>query len=228
MKILIVEDNQNVLDLLKLCLVKEKFVVESATRGNQAFEMAKKEKYDAIVLDIMLPEKSGFEIIGQLRALKNDTPILVISARSSLEDKTMALNLGADDYLMKDFAVQELVARLKSLIRRSSGVSKNIFFCEDLSLNLSDMVVRRGGQVIDLTKKEFILLSELLRNKNRVVKTEQLIQAAWDSLEDHNSNKLNVHMRALRMKVDDPFGLPLIQTVRGFGYKICGPVKKGQ
>ena len=221
MKILIVEDNSSVLEILQIALSKEKFAIDYAVDGNKAFEMAKTEKYDVIVLDIVLPEKSGFEIIKALRAMKNNTPILVISNRDSLDDKITALNLGADDYMVKDFAVQELVARIKSLIRRSSkGASKNLFFCDDLTLNLSDMIVRRAGKPIRLTKKEFVILSELLRNKDRVVTTEELIRVAWGNLKEHNSNKLNVHMRALRSKVDDPFQKHLIQTVRGFGYQV--------
>ncbi len=221
MKILVVEDNASIQQMICMVLQKEQFVVDTADNGTTAFQKAKSQKYDVIILDLMLPEKSGFEVISALRSLKNNVPILVISARSEVDDRIRTLNLGADDYLVKDFALSELVARVKSLIRRSNGESKNIFFCGNLTLNLSDMVVRRAGITIQLTKKEFIILTELIRKKNKIVSTQELITAAWgEGDRDVLSNKLNVHVRALRQKVEEPFEKKLIHTVRGFGYRL--------
>jgi len=222
MKILVVEDNPGVLNMLEMYLNKHRFVVDTANTGQIALDKTRQQKYDAIVLDLMLPEKNGFEVITALRCLKNQIPILVISALGSVDDRVKALNLGADDYLVKDFSLSELMARLNRLIRRSDGESKNLLFCNTLTLDLSDMTVRRHGENIKLTKKEFVILTELLRKKNKVVATSALITAAWgEGDNDVLSNKLNVHVRSLRKKVDDPFPKALIQTVRGFGYKLC-------
>lgn len=222
MKILVVEDNPGVLNMLEMYLNKHRFVVETAANGQAALDKVRQQKYDALVLDLMLPEKNGFEVITALRCLKNQTPILVVSALGAVEDRVKALNLGADDYLVKDFSLSELLARLNRLIRRSDGESKNLLFCNTLTLDLSDMTVRRQGEDIQLTKKEFVILVELLRKKNKVVATADLITAAWgEGNNDVLSNKLNVHVRSLRKKVDDPFDKALVQTVRGFGYKLC-------
>ena len=221
MKILIVEDHLDLLEIMQITLSRQNFMVDSATDGDTAFQKARDNQYDLILLDLTLPGKSGFEIITALRSLQVMTPILVVSGRSMVADRIQALNLGADDYLLKDFSHQELLARVKSVIRRSHGDAKNIYTCGNLTLNLSDMVVRRGSQLLTLTKKEFILLTELIRRKGKVTPTEVLIQAAWG--ENGNqvlSNKLNVHIRQLRKKIDEPFKHALIHTRRGFGYKL--------
>jgi len=219
MKILVVEDNPDLLEIITIQLSSQKFMVDTAEDGETAFSMARDNKYDLIVLDLTLPKKSGFEIITALRALQIKTPILVVSGRAMVEDRIQALNLGADDYLLKNFSHHELLARVKSLIRRSKGETKNIYTCANLTLNLSDMVVRRGSTAINLTKKEFIILTELMRRKGKITPTEVLIQAAWgEEGFEVSSNKLNVHLRALRKKVDDPFKVKLIHTRRGFGY----------
>lgn len=221
MKVLIVEDHQDLLDIMHISLSSHKFIVDTATDGDTAFAKARDNKYDLILLDLTLPGKSGFEIIAALRSMQIDTPILVVSGRAMVEDRIKALNLGADDYLLKDFSHQELLARVKSVIRRSKGDSKNIYTCGNLTVNLSDMVVRRGPQLIMLTKKEFILLTELIRRKGKTTPYEILTQAAWgESPEQVGSNKLMVHMRALRQKIDKPFKDSLIHTHRGFGYKL--------
>lgn len=222
MRVLVVEDNVGVLNMLEMYLSKHRFMVDTARNGQQALDKVRQQKYDAIVLDLMLPEKNGFEVIAALRCLKNQIPILVVSALGAVDDRVKALNLGADDYLVKDFSLSELMARLNRLIRRSDGESKNLLFCSTLTLDLSDMTVRRQGDRVKLTKKEFIILAELLRKKNKVVPTSELIKAAWgEGDNDVLSNKLNVHVRSLRKKVDDPFDCPLVKTVRGFGYKLA-------
>ncbi len=221
MRILVAEDHSGVREILNHYLNKLKFVVDFAVNGEEALVMAQRQKYDVMLLDICLPQKSGYEVITALRCLRNQLPILVISARGSLEDRVRALNLGADDYLVKDFSLSELGARLNCLIRRSNGESKNVLYCDNLMLNLADMTVKRQGQFLRLTKKEFVLLTELLRQKRKLVSTRSLMTAAWGADQACSvSNKLNVHMRSLRQKVDTPFKKPLIKTVRGFGYKI--------
>jgi len=221
MRILVAEDHSGMREILNTYLERLKFIVDMAVDGQQALEMAQSQKYDAMLLDISLPHKSGFEVITALRCLRNQLPILVISAQAAVEDRVHALNLGADDYLVKDISLPELGARLNRLIRRSDGGSKNLLFCHNLTLDLTDMTVKRQGKSLNLTKKEFILLSELLRKKNKVVRTPDLMLAAWgDELGLSSSNKLNVHMRSLRQKMDAGFGKPLVKTVRGFGYKI--------
>ena len=148
-----------------------------------------------------------------------NTPILVISARGGVNDRIKALDLGADDYLVKDFALTELAARAKTLIRRSAGKTNNIYRCANLTMNLSDMVVSRGGKSLQLTKTEFRILEALMRRKHKILGTADLIASIWgDEGKDYASNKLNVHIRMLRQKVDDGFALKLIKTVRGFGY----------
>lgn len=221
MRVLIVEDNEKVLKMLEIFMEREKFVVDTAMKGDEGFEKAKNNKYDLIILDIMLPQRSGFEIICGLRAIEVNTPILVISARGAVNDRIKALDLGADDYLVKDFALTELAARAKTLIRRSSGKSHNIYRCKNLTINLSDMVVTRGGQSLTLTKTEFRILEALIRRKNKIMSTEDMIKSIWgESASKVSSNKLNVHIRMLRQKVDEPFDDKLIKTVRGFGYVI--------
>lgn len=221
MRILIAEDHSGMREILKLYLTRLKFVVDMAVNGQQAFDMAQQHKYDAMLLDMRLPQKSGYEVITGLRCLRNTLPILVISAHGAVEDRIRALNLGADDYLVKDISLPELGARLNRLIRRADGGSKNLLFCNNLTLDLADMTVRRKTRSINLTKKEFIILSELLRKKNKVVSIEDLMEAAWgEGGEGVLSNKLNVHMRSLRKKVDISTEKGLIKTVRGFGYKI--------
>ncbi len=221
MRILVAEDHSGMREILKHYLTKLKFIVDFAEDGQEALEKAQRLKYDALLLDLGLPEKNGYEVITALRCLRNELPILVISAQAAVDNRVQALNLGADDYLVKDIALPELGARLNRLIRRSDGGTKNLLFCHSLTLNLSDMTVRRKTQPLNLTKKEFILLSELLRKKNKVVSIEDLMTAAWgEGAEGVVSNKLNVHMRSLRQKVDTENEPALIKTVRGFGYKI--------
>jgi two-component system copper resistance phosphate regulon response regulator CusR len=221
MRILIAEDHVGLLEVLSVYFTNLKFEVEVALNGQDALMMAQQQKYDALVLDICLPQKSGYEVITALRCLRNALPILVISARGAVEDRVKALNLGADDYMVKDFALSELGARLNCLIRRSDGEPKNLLYCGNLTLDMADMTVKRKTKAINLTKKEFIILAELLRKKNKLVSTQHLMEAAWGEPNlEVISNKLNVHVRSLRMKVDSPFEKPLIKTMRGFGYKI--------
>ncbi len=219
MKVLIIEDNIGIAEMLKIALSKENFSVEIALDGESGFNMIKKGNNDLIILDLMLPHMSGFQIITAIRALGKKTPILVISARDSVKDRVKALDLGADDYLVKNFAIEELAARAKMLIRRNSGEISNILKCKNLSIDLTNMIVTRNGKTLTLTKIEFKLLEMLIRRKNKVVLSETIIEKIWNkSINEIHSNKLNVHMNMLRQKVDEPFNFSIIKTIRGFGY----------
>ena len=217
MKILIVEDNHAMLKMLKSILEKEKFIVDLAEDGEVAFSKGKNNKYDLILLDLMLPKKSGFEVIKGLRACKILTPILVVSAMMNVEDRVTAINLGADDYLVKNFAVSELVARIKGLIRRSNNKEQNILTCGNLVFNLSHNSLMREQKNISLTKIEFRILLKLILNKNKMIPIDELVESVWG--EDKNqviSNKLSVHIRSLRQKI----GKDMIVNQRDFGYML--------
>ncbi len=221
MKVLIVEDDLKIQALIAEGLTQERFTIDTCNDGEAAFSKAKDRKYDVIVLDIMLPKKSGFEVISGLRAIGIKTPILAISARTTVEDRVLGLDLGADDYLVKNFSLAELVARVKSLMRRKGSEASNLLKCNDLIVNLSSMKVARGGTNIELTKKELGILIELMQKKNSVVDRQTLVEAVWgDRDADVMSNTIDVHIRMLRAKIDKPFGSDLIKTVRGYGYII--------
>ena len=168
----------------------------------------------------MLPGKNGFEIITSLRSLGIITPLFVVSARNNPEDRITALNLGADDYLVKDFSLGEMLARIKSLIRRSSGAARNLFRCGDLVVSLAEMKVTRNGNTIKLAKKDFALLMALLRKKSQIIPPQKLIRDVWGQESLGKSNTLNVHMRTLRKAIDNGHDRKLIHTRRGYGYSI--------
>lgn len=217
MKVLLVEDNPAMLKMLKVALEKEHFLVDCAKDGEEGFKKARTGKYEVLLLDLMLPKRSGFEIIRNLRALKIQIPILVISAMMNLEDRVIALNLGADDYLVKNFSIAEFIARTKGLIRRSNNKGNNILTCKNLVFNLTHNLVSRDQKPIPLTRTEFRILLKLMLNKNKLVPVESLIETAWKDEQVHAvSNKLSVHVRALRKKL----GKDLIVNQRDFGYMI--------
>lgn len=222
MKVLLVDDDPRVLELLSVCLVRENFTVERAQNGEEALEKARNGVFDVIILDIMLPKQTGFEVISALRAIGNNTPILAISARSMIEDRVKGLNLGADDYLVKNFAVPEFIARVKSLMRRPTTPQSrrsNVLRCQDLVVNMSDMSVSRGGKEIYLSRKEMGILIELMRSKNKITGREHLIRKVWGDREiDVMSNTIDVHIRMLRGKIDRKGSESLIKTLRGRGY----------
>jgi DNA-binding response OmpR family regulator len=221
-KTLLIDDDPRVITLLSKALYRENCTVDTASDGESAFEKAKSNVYDVIVLDLMLPKKNGEEFISSLRALGNNVPILVISAKPLVEDRVNVLNLGADDYLVKNFSLSEFVARVKVLMRRRINRRSNIFRCRDLTVNFSDLSVARRGQSIDLSRKEFGILSELIKHKNEVVTREKIIDSVWG---EHDveifSNTVDVHIRSLRQKIDNGFDDDegsLIETKRGYGY----------
>lgn len=218
MRLLIVEDEVKVSQFLKKGFEEELFSVDTAEDGEQGVFMAMTEDYDVIILDLMLPKKSGVEVLKELRK-ENSTPVLVLTAKGQLESKVEMLNIGADDYLTKPFALAECIARVRSLLRRSKiDKPTNVLTAEGLELDQIQHIVRRNSDIIDLTVKEFKLLEYLLRNKNSVLTRSAIIEHIWEITFDTGTNVLDVYMTRLRKKIDDDYDIKLIHTIRGVGY----------
>ena len=222
MKILVVEDEKRIADSIKKGLEQEKYIVDVAYSGNDGYDLASAEKYDLIILDIMLPKMSGIEICQTLRKEKNSTPILILTAKGQIHEKVEGLNSGADDYLAKPFSFDELLARIKALTRRKGMITNTILLLADLSLNTETFEVKRSKTSIKLSNKEYVLLEYLLRHPNQILTKEKIITQVWDYNSEILPNTVEAHIKKLRDKIDTPFKnqLSLIKTVRGFGYKI--------
>ncbi len=221
MRILVVEDERKIARALALALKNEKYAVDICFDGTEAFAMTTAIDYDLIILDRMIPgDYDGITLTKKLRNLENKTPILLLTALSSVQDKTHGLDSGADDYLTKPFALDELLARVRALLRRPKTIAENTLKVADLSLDPILHTVKRSNSAIELTNKEFSLLEYLMRNKNRPVSKEQIIEHVWDFDADILPNNIEVYISYLREKIDKPFDKKLIQTVRGVGYKI--------
>ncbi len=220
MRILVVEDEHKIANSIKKGLEQEAFAVDVAYTGNDGYDLASSENYDLLILDVMLPEITGTGICKKLRAENNHTPILMLTARGQISDKVEGLNSGADDYLTKPFAFEELLARIKALSRRPKNSMGSTYTVADLSLNTLKYDVTRAEKKINLSAKEFSLLEYLMRNPNQVLSKEQIIEHVWDYDADVLPNTVEVFVGYLRNKVDKGFSKSLIQTVRGFGYKI--------
>ncbi len=220
MKILVVEDDHRIAQSIKKGLEQERMVVDLAFDGVEGYDLAVDNNYDLIILDLMLPGLNGLDLCSRLRQNKNHTPILILTARDRLDNKVEGLNKGADDYLTKPFAFEELLARIRALTRRPHTISETLISLEDLSLNLQTFAVKRAGQEIKLTSKEFSLLEMLLRHPNQILTKDQITNHVWDYEADVLPNTVEVYIKNLRRKIDVPFKFPLIHTVRGFGYKI--------
>jgi DNA-binding response OmpR family regulator len=220
MRILIVEDEQKIANSLKKGLEIESFAVDVAYDGLQGYELAATEPYDCLVLDRMLPGLDGLTITQKLRQEGIPVPILILTARSQLQEKIEGLDLGADDYLTKPFAFEELLARIRALIRRPPEVLETILQVGDLQLNPQKFTVTRNNEVLQLSAKEFSLLEFLMRHKNTIVTKDQIIAHVWNYEADVLPNTVEVYIGYLRNKVDKPFSKPMIHTIRGFGYTI--------
>jgi len=223
MRILVVEDEHKIANSIKKGLEQESFAVDVAYDGTDGYDMAAVEEYDVVVLDLMLPSMDGIEICKKLREEENiHTPILMLTAKGQLNDKVEGLNAGADDYLVKPFAFEELLARIKALTRRPKAALTTTLTVGDLSLNTNTYEVRRSGKQIQLSKKEFALLEYLLRNPGKILTKDQIISHVWNYDADVLPNTVEVYIGYLRDKIGKPFkgSQPLIQTVRGFGYKL--------
>lgn len=222
MRVLIIEDEHRIANSIKKGLEQERFAVDVAYNGLDGFDLASTESYDVIILDIMLPDKDGFTICKELREKNVQVPILMLTAKGQLQDKVSGLNYGADDYLTKPFAFEELLARLHALMRRPQPVQKSILHAGNLTIDTTLFSVERDGRQIQLSAKEFSLLEYLIRHTNTILTKEQIISHVWDYDADILPNTIEVYIRNLRKKIDNPFpaSQPLIHTVRGFGYKI--------
>jgi DNA-binding response OmpR family regulator len=222
MRALIVEDNPRLRQSLRLSLVDEGYAVDEAGDGPEGQGLAEQLAYDVIVLDVLLPGKDGLAVCRELRAAGVTTPILMLTARDAIEDRVRGLDSGADDYLVKPFALQELLARLRSLLRRDAPSKAGVLSVADLALDPAAHTVVRGDDYIALTAKEFAILEFLLRHTNQVIRREQLEDHVWSYDFEGMSNVVDVHIRRLRRKVDDPYDMKLIETVRGVGYRVGG------
>jgi DNA-binding response OmpR family regulator len=220
MKILIVEDEHLIATSIKKGLEQEHYTTDIAFDGLEGYDLASTGDYDIILLDLMLPGLDGLSICKKLREEKNNTPILMLTAKSQLEDKIKGLNSGADDYLTKPFAFEELLARIRALSRRPQQTTGKVLTVCDLSLDTTTYQIKRGTKEIRLSSKEYSLLECLMRHTGQILNKDQLIQYVWSYESDILPNTVEVYIRNLRQKIDKPFKNNLIQTIRGFGYKI--------
>ena len=224
MRILIVEDEAKTGNYLKQGLAEASFVVDLVRDGTDGLHRGLTENYDLIILDVMLPGIDGWVVLQGIRKAKKDTPILFLTARDHVDDRVKGLTLGADDYLVKPFAFSELLARVRTLLRRGSKVSTtDRLIAADLELDLIRRRVTRAGKRIDLTAKEFALLELLLRRQGEVLPRSLIASQVWDMNFDSDTNVIDVAMRRLRVKLDDNFEPKLIRTVRGMGYVLEDP-----
>ncbi len=218
MRILVVEDEKKLNDLLVKKLKLEHYSVDACFDGNDALDYVAFAEYDAIILDIMLPGISGLEFLKRIRSQNNKTPVLLLTARDSIEDRVKGLDTGADDYLVKPFAFDELLARIRVMIRRSSNHVSNVFTVADLTLDCDARRVMRGDVEITLSSKEFSILEYMVRNRGIVLSREKISHHIWNYDYEGGSNVVDVYIRYLRVKIDSDFEPKLIHTVRGTGY----------
>ncbi len=218
MRILLVEDESKVASFIKRGLEEEGYAVDWAADGDSGYFMGLDDVYDLIILDVNLPQRDGLAILTALRGKNVATPVLLLTVRATLEDKVIGLDTGADDYLPKPFAFQELLARVRALLRRRTVTEQPILQMDDLVLDPAKRTVTRAGSLIELTTKEFTLLDYLLRNRERVVTRTMIAEHVWDLNYDTNTNIIDVYINYLRKKIDANHDIKLIYTVRGVGY----------
>jgi DNA-binding response OmpR family regulator len=220
MRILVVEDQPQIAGFIRSGLEEAGFVVETCRTGEEGYDLATTESFDAMILDIMLPGRDGLSVLRSLRQRHVTLPILLLTARNELNERVEGLNLGADDYLTKPFFVEELVARLQALLRRASGATLNILQAGDLSLDLITREARRGKRPIELSQREFALLEYLMRSPGRVFSRSQISEHVWNTYFDTGTNMVEVAVTRLRKKIEAPGEPKLLETVRGVGYRL--------
>jgi len=220
MRVLVVEDEPKMAGLVKRGLQEEGIAVDVSGRGEDAVWMAGSTEYDVVVLDVMLPGLDGFEVCRRLRADEVWTPVLMLTARDAVEDRVAGLDGGADDYLVKPFSFDELLARLRALARRGSAERPAVLEAGDLRLDPATRRASRGDEEIALSQKEYALLETLMRRPGVALSRLQLLEHAWDDTYENRSNVIDVYIRYLREKIDRPFGTDTIETVRGVGYRL--------
>ena len=227
MRILIVEDEKRIADFLSRGLQGAGYAVDIAPTGGQALECIHSADYDLVILDLMLPDMDGLQILQRVRSRQPGPPTLILSARGGLDDRVKGLEQGADDYLVKPFAFVELLARVRALLRRGQPAPEKLQVA-DLALDCIRRKVSRAGETIELAPKEFGILEYMMRNKGRPLSRTMIVEHVWDMDYDGLTNIVDVYIRHLRSKIDDRFPLKLIQTVRGIGYMIEGPDKPAE
>lgn len=222
MRVLIAEDEHRIARSIKQGLMQEDYAVDVTYDGEEALRTALADSYDVIVLDVMMPKLSGVEVVRELRLAENHTPVLLLTAKSQPKDVIAGLDAGADDYLVKPFSFDVLLARLRALLRRPNEAMDTVLKADDLELDTTKRRVKRRGQELQLSSKEYAILEYLLRNKGRILSKENIISHVWDFDADVLPNNVEVFVTYLRSKVDKPFkkAKPIIETVRGFGYVI--------
>jgi len=220
MRVLLVEDEQRIGQFVRRALTEQGFAVDYLVDGDEAYAAVRSQSYDALVLDIMLPGRDGLSILRNLREQRDAVPVILMTARGELHERLEGLNLGADDYLVKPFFVEELVARLHAVCRRAGGEKISRLQTGDLVVDLLTREVRRGEQLLDLTGREFSLLEYLMRSPGRVIPRTQLLGHVWGYDFDPGSNLVDVTVRRLRRKIERPGEEPLLETVRGVGYRL--------
>ncbi len=220
MKILLAEDEQDLNLLIQKKLVSEGYRVDGVLDGQDAIDYISQYDYDAVILDVMMPKKDGFEVLSYIRSSGKSVPVIFLTARDSIEDKVRGLDAGANDYLVKPFSFEELLARIRVMTRAAAGQAENKLTAGDLELDLLTKRVTRAGEEIELSLKEFSLLEYLMSNKGRVLSREKIENHVWDYDYDGGTNIVDVYIRYLRKKIDDGNEVKLIHTVRGHGYTI--------
>lgn len=220
MKILVIEDEKKMALFIKRGLEEERYIVETAFDGQTGLEIALHNQFDAIVLDVMLPKRDGFAVLSALRGAGNATPVLMLTARGNTDDRVSGLDLGADDYMAKPFHFEELAARLRSIMRRSSPEKSTKMQCMDLILDTVAHVANRWGKEIELTTKEYALLEYLMRNKNRIISRSMITQHVWKHNFDPESNIIDVYIKRVRSKIERPGSPRILQSIRGVGYRM--------
>jgi two-component system OmpR family response regulator len=220
MRVLVVEDEVKMAGLLKRGLEEEGYAVDVAGNASDAVWLGTENSYDAIVLDVMLPDQDGFEVCRQLRAVGRWAPVLMLTARDAIPDRVAGLDAGADDYLTKPFSFTELFARLRALVRRGGAERPAVLRVGELTLDPASKKVSRAGSPVDLTAKEFALLELFMRHPGEVLSRTRIIEHVWDFAYEGDSNVVDVYVRYLREKIDRPFASDSIETVRGTGYRM--------
>ncbi len=226
MRILVIEDNHRLSQSLQMNLAHEGYSVDAAYDGQEGQDIAELTPYDLIILDILLPRKDGLEVCRELRRRRIHIPILLLTARDSVDDRVQGLDCGADDYLAKPFAMRELLARLRALLRRQQPYKNGRLEIGDLMIDPVTHSVEREGRSIDLTPREFALLEYLVYHSNQVVTREMIEQHIWNYDFECESNVIDVYIRRLRRKIDDPFTTKLLTTIRGIGYRLTPPPRE--
>lgn len=218
MRILVVEDNTHLNEIIVKKLKSENYSVDTCLRGDDAMDYIACAEYDMLILDIMLPGLSGLDVLRAMRAKNDKTPVLLLTARDSVSDRVSGLDAGADDYLIKPFAFEELIARVRALIRRGTNAASDMFMAADLTVDCATRKVMRGNREIELSSREFAILEYLIRNKSIVLSRNTISAHIWNYDYEGESNIIDVYIRNLRRKIDDMEESKLIHTVRGAGY----------